>query len=94
VLEAWGFPGSPRVAFDLKAQDITINGKERAANGKGVRAILHAAFKVTVMIWCDRHGLPHPKFLVLDSPLVTYREPMNQNTASWMGMKSWSLPPT
>lgn len=76
VLEAWKFPGTPVVSFDPQSQDIRIAGKERRANGKGVRAVLHSAFKVAVMLVCQERGLPHPGILVLDTPLLTYREPV------------------
>jgi hypothetical protein len=56
--------------------DVTIGGKERADSGKGVRAILHAAVNVATLIFCRERGLPHPGFLVLDTPLLTYREPL------------------
>lgn len=76
VLKAWKFPGTPVVSFDPQSQDIRIAGKERRANGKGVRAVLHSAFKVAVMLFCQERGLPHPGILVLDTPLLTYREPV------------------
>jgi hypothetical protein len=77
VLRAWKFPDAEKVQFDATANDITIGGKARAANGKGVRAILHAAFNVSAIVYCIDNNLPHPGFLVLDTPLLTYREPMN-----------------
>lgn len=76
VLTAWGFPDADKVQFDTKANDITVAGKARAANGKGVRAVLHAAFNVAMAIHCVDKGLPHPGFVVLDTPLLTYREPL------------------
>jgi hypothetical protein len=75
-LEAWHFPNAEKAQFDIQTNDITIAGKRRSANGKGVRAILHAAFNVAVLIYCRDKGLPHPGFLVLDTPLLTYREPL------------------
>lgn len=42
---------------------------------RGVRAILHAAFTVALATYCIERELPHPGFVVLDSPLVTYRAP-------------------
>ncbi|MDX2277292.1 MAG: hypothetical protein NW206_17745 [Hyphomonadaceae bacterium] len=77
VLRTWHFPGKLVVVFDDGAFDIKIDGKHRRDNGKGVRAILHAAFKVGLLLHCHEKSLPHPGFLVLDSPLVTYRDPMN-----------------
>jgi peptidoglycan hydrolase CwlO-like protein len=76
VLTAWHFPGSENVQFDLSIQDLLVAGKERGANGKGVRALLHAAFKVAALTYCRSKGLPHPGVVVLDTPLLTYREPL------------------
>jgi hypothetical protein len=76
VLEAWEFPQAASTQFDAVTSDITIGGKARAANGKGVRAVLHAAFNVAVLLFCRNRGLPHPGFLILDTPLLTYREPL------------------
>jgi hypothetical protein len=73
VLSAWGFPGQKRVVFDLSTYDLIIDGKERRNNGKGVRAITHAAFKVALMLFCRERGLSHPGFLVLDTPLLPVR---------------------
>jgi len=78
VLLAWGFPGQKQVVFDLSTYDLIIDGKERRNNGKGVRAITHAAFKVALMLYCRERDLPHPGFLVLDTPLLTYRDPMKK----------------
>jgi hypothetical protein len=78
LLRTWHYPGDPVVTFDPVAHDIQINGKARSANGKGVRAVLHAAFKVGVLLYCRENGLPHPGFVVLDTPLLTYREPLRQ----------------
>lgn len=74
ILHAWKYPGPPRVSFDTKAHDITLNGDSRRGNGKGVRALMHSAFKIGVFVFCRRHGLPHPGIIVLDSPLVSYRD--------------------
>lgn len=76
VLTEWRFPDADKVQFDAEAMDITVAGKLRAANGKGVRAILHAAFNVAIVVFCIENDLPYPGFLVLDTPLLTYREPM------------------
>jgi hypothetical protein len=76
VLERWGFPDFDKVQYDLKTNDVSIGGKRRDDNGKGVRAILHAAFNVALLLYCQENTLPHPGFLVLDTPLLTYREPL------------------
>ncbi|MDM5181994.1 hypothetical protein PO883_33000 [Massilia sp. DJPM01] len=76
VLQQWGFPGEHHVSFDDGTFDLKIDGKARVANGKGVRAVTHAAFKVALLLFCRERGLPHPGFLVLDTPLLTYRDPL------------------
>lgn len=77
VLEAWQFPGNRHVAFDDAAYDLRIDGKNRRDNGKGVRAITHAAFKVALLVFCQERDLPHPGFVILDTPLLTYRDPIH-----------------
>ncbi|CAK9892394.1 Chromosome partition protein Smc [Pseudomonas fluorescens] len=76
VLKEWGFPGEHLVSFDKDKYEIIIDGKLRVDNGKGVRAITHAAFKVALLLYCREHNLPHPGFVILDSPLLTYRDPL------------------
>lgn len=76
VLKKWEFPGDCNVSFDYKTYDLIVDGKLRVDNGKGVRAIIHAAFKIALLLYCRDRGLPHPGFVVLDTPLLTYRDPM------------------
>lgn len=74
-LRAWGVPGADQIYYDRNEQDLVADDQLRAAHGKGVRAILHAAFTIGLAQFCMDRGLPHPGFVVLDSPLVTYRPP-------------------
>jgi hypothetical protein len=75
ILTEWQFPGRRHVSFDVGAYDLQIDGKNRRDNGKGVRAVTHSAFKLALLIFCRERGLPHPGFVVLDTPLLTYRDP-------------------
>lgn len=77
VLHAWKFPGLPTVSFDDSTHDILLNGKGRRGNGKGVRALMNAAFKIGLLLYCRDRGLPHPGIIVLDSPLLSYRDSLN-----------------
>lgn len=77
ILDDIHFPGEHNVEFDSKKTDVVIDGVPRDLNGKGVRAILHSVFKIALLLHCRRHNLYHPGVVVLDSPLVTYRDPLN-----------------
>lgn len=75
LLESWHFPELDRVVFSEDDQDVVISGRKRASHGKGVRAITHAAFNIGLAEHCANRRLPHPLCVILDSPLVVYREP-------------------
>lgn len=74
-LKSWEFPNGQRVFFELPRMDISVSGKPRSANGKGVRALLHGAFSIGLMKYCRERKRAHPGFLVLDSVFVTYKDP-------------------
>ena len=74
VLTEWAWPGDGRVTFDEKAFDILVDGKSRRSHGQGVRAVLHAAFAVGLLRYGVNTQKPHPGFVLLDSPLTTYKQ--------------------
>lgn len=72
VLIRWDFPNGNEVTYDEENRDISIGGKLRGHFGKGYRAICFSAFVIGLMNYLcgkDRHA----GFLVLDSPLTTYK---------------------
>jgi len=75
TLQSWGFPGADRVHFDLQTKDLVISGKPRVSFGKGLRAITQAAFSISLLEYCAAKKSPHPGFVILDSPLLSYKEP-------------------
>lgn len=75
ILTGWHFPERGDVYFDSKTRDLVIAGKSRSAFGKGLRAITHAAFTLGLLAFCRARQTPHTGFVVLDSPLLAYREP-------------------
>jgi hypothetical protein len=82
VLKAWRFPEGGRVVFSEEAQDLVIGGQPRASHGKGVRALTCSAFIAGLMRHCVEKNLPHPGLIVLDSPLVAYKDPDKSGTES------------
>jgi hypothetical protein len=79
ILTKWHFPSVERVHFELKTRDLVINGKNRVSFGKGLRAITQAAFTIGLLEFCRRHQTPHLGFVILDSPLLSYREPEGES---------------
>lgn len=73
ILARWDFPDYLPVGFDLEKRDITIGGSDRGNFGKGYRAIAFSAFILGLMNLLKVSGR-HPGFVVLDSPLTTYKE--------------------
>jgi hypothetical protein len=80
LLRAWRFPNLDRVIYSEKDHDIVISGRKRASHGKGVRAITHAAFNLAILRYCVNRSMPHPGLVLIDSPLVVYREPDSEES--------------
>ena len=79
ILDAWDFPDKGSVHFDEASMDFVINGKLRGNRGKGLRAITHAAATLGLLEYCKERSLPHPGFVVLDSPLLAYYKPEGED---------------
>lgn len=76
VLNEWKYPDITSLTFDnqYKTFDININNNPRSTSGKGYRAITYTAFVYGLMKYAIAKGLKHPKFLVIDSPLTTFKD--------------------
>ena len=85
ILNAWNFPGNCDVHFDKTSSDFVIDGKARGSRGKGLRAITHAAVTIGIQEYCQEHDLPHPGFIVLDSPLLAYFKPEGDDDLALQG---------
>lgn len=72
ILSRWGFPNYLPVDFDFNTRDITIGGSARGDFGKGYRAVAFSAFVLGLMNLLKLSGR-HPGFVILDSPLTTYK---------------------
>lgn len=85
ILRAWHFPGECRVHFDKEKSDFVIDGKPRGSRGKGLRAITHSAVNLGLMEYCRERSLPHPGFIVMDSPLLAFFEPEGDDEIELQG---------
>lgn len=76
ILKRWGYPQCEPTTFDLNVRDIVIGSKPRGDFGKGYRAIGFAAYVIGLMTTLSKDSR-HPNFVVLDSPLTTYKKADN-----------------
>lgn len=82
LLEDWNFINKLNenaVYYNKKDNDIIVWDKTKASYGKGARAIINSSFVISIMLYCKQNGLSHPGFVVLDSPLTTYKEKDKRN---------------
>ena len=75
LLEDWGVPGVDSVYFDDTVSDIEINQRKRTSYGKGKRGIFLTAYMVALMERALGNGHPHLGVTIIDSPVVTYKDP-------------------
>ncbi|WP_406529501.1 hypothetical protein [Streptomyces sp. I8-5] len=76
TLSSWDIPAVDNSGYDQYNAEIRAGGRPRAGRGKGVRSVLHSAFTTSLARFCIERDLPHVGFVVLDSPVVTYRQPV------------------
>jgi hypothetical protein len=74
LLREWKWSSDLRVEFDQRDYDIIVDGEPRQSHGKGVRAILYSAFAIGLLRFCHKNGRPHPGFVLIDSPLTSYKK--------------------
>ncbi|MFE5844271.1 hypothetical protein ACFQ7N_21875 [Streptomyces niveus] len=75
TLNAWQVPAVDHAEYDQYYAEIRAGGRKRAERGKGMRSVLHSAFTTALARFCMDRDLHHLGFVVLDSPVVTYRDP-------------------
>lgn len=76
-----GYSEVEEVTFDVKTQDIEIDGVHRLSNGKGYRAFFYSIFSAALMIYLQNIESCFMRVLVLDSPLTTLKESEGAETS-------------
>lgn len=69
-LNKWGYPAEFPVYYDPKKCDIIARKKPRSVCDKEERAVLHAAFTLSIAQHCYENMTPHLGFVVLNSPHI------------------------
>lgn len=75
VTQVWSLPNVSDVRYSKTTGDVEVDGQPRSSHGKGMRAMLHAAFTAGLAEFCFDQEREHPGFVVLDTPLRPFREP-------------------
>ena len=81
LLDDWGVPGVDSVYFDDGVSDIEINQRKRTSYGKGKRGIFLTAYMVALMERALGNEHPHIGITIIDSPVVTYKDPKHAKNA-------------
>lgn len=79
TLQTWQVPAVEYAEYDQYGAEIRAGGRDRSSRGKGVRSVLHAAFTTALARYALDVSGPRLGFVVLDSPVVTYREPVGED---------------
>ena len=66
--------------------DVVVNGKHKKNNGKGYRAFLNSSFAFALMKFLEKEARHAPMMLVLDSPILTLKENIDDEASA--GMKA------
>lgn len=75
LLDDWGVPSVDSIYFDDAVSDIEINHRKRTSYGKGKRGIFLTAYMVALMERAIGNNHPHLGVTIIDSPVVTYKDP-------------------
>lgn len=75
LLDNWGVPGVNSIHFNDVESDIEVNQRKRTSYGKGKRGIFLTAYMVALMERAIQNKHPHLGVVVIDSPVVTYKDP-------------------
>ncbi|ODL95696.1 AAA family ATPase [Acinetobacter pittii] len=75
LLLGWGISNINNLYISDQEMDLIINQRQRISFGKGKRALFLTAFAISIMEYSLDKDIGHLGFLIIDSPLVTHKDP-------------------
>lgn len=84
TLELCKYEGLSSAYFSPSNFDVFINGKSKDAFGKGYRAFLNTVLALVLMRYLLEHGKFAPGLLVVDSPILSLKEPGDEKASDTM----------
>lgn len=76
------------LVFDDKKFDVVINGTEKKSYGKGYRAFINVLVSIAVQEYLRDYGSYKPEIFVVDSPVLSLKEDIDDTELATEGMKS------
>ena len=74
--------------FDLKKFDIVVNNTKKKSYGQGFRAFLNVVLSMAVQEYLKKYGTYRPNIFVMDSPVLSLKEDVDDSELASDSMKS------
>ena len=84
ILEKCNFDGYSSARFDVKSFDTIINNRKKETEGKGFKAYINTIVALCLMKYLNTYGKFSPRLLLIDSPILTLKEPQENQASSPM----------
>lgn len=82
------YDGYRDVVFDYKSFDVIINGTRKMSQGQGYRAFINVIVSMAVQEYLREYGTYHPNVFVMDSPILSLKEDVDESELASESMKS------
>jgi hypothetical protein len=83
-----GYPDVSQVILSKETMDGIINDKDKKNEGKGYRAFLNTICLFILMKYLENYGFYKPSLLILDSPILSLKENIEDSEHATISMKS------
>lgn len=74
--------------FDIKKFDLVVNNTKKKSYGQGYRAFLNVILSMAVQIFLKEYGVYQPSIFVMDSPVLSLKEEVDDTELASESMKS------
>ena len=84
ILRDCNYPQLSTAYINKSDFDIVVNGQAKKLQGKGYRAFLNTVLAITFMEYLSEQGKFAPSMLIIDSPILTLKEGVNDQAPDTM----------
>jgi len=74
ILSECHFDNLVDATFDINSCDVVVNGRNKATQGKGIKAYLNTVMAIVIQETLREYDLHETNLLVLDSPIMSLKE--------------------